>query len=113
MMQSTSKNKALISIIIFLLLTNIAVLVFFLYFKDNKRNFHGGENSITTTLQKEVGFNEEQMNKFQDLRKGHMEKIKPLFDSLRMAKENLYNLLYTNGDVPDSIINSRAVVIGE
>ncbi len=42
-----------------------------------------------------------------------MEKAHPLFNALRSAKDSLYNLLYTTTATPDSIVNTRAALIGE
>ncbi len=113
-MNALTKNMSLVSIIIFLLLSNIAILIYFLYFNEGRRGSHGkdGRNAISTFLQKEIGFNQQQMDEYQKLKTAQMESVKPLFNNIRSAKESFYNLLYVNNP-SDSGINSAAAVIGE
>jgi periplasmic protein CpxP/Spy len=113
-MDTITKNKSLISIIIFLLIMNVAMLVFFLVLnKQDQRNFHGrDQNGISGLLQKEVGFTKEQLDTYQSLRKDHFDKIHILFDELRIAKRDFYNLLYVS-PVSDSSVNRAAALITE
>ncbi len=113
-MDAVKKNRSLVSIIIFLLISNIAILIFFLCLSDGRKGFHGKEdrNTVSVFLQKEIGFNKQQMDEYQKLRATHMQSVKPLFDDIRSAKESFYNLLYIN-NVADSTVNKAAAVIGE
>lgn len=113
-MNSLTKNKALVSIIIFLLITNIAMLLFFLELnKPVQRNGHGrDQNGMSGMLQKDVGFTKEQLDSYQALRKEQFEKGHPLFDDLRNAKMDFYNLIYT-AQVSDSSVNKAADLIAE
>ena len=113
-MDTISKNKSLIAIIIFLLITNLAMLVFFLVLNNpGQKNAHGhDQNGISGVLQKDVGFTKEQLDAYQSLRKDQLDKIHPLFDELRKAKTDFYNLIYAP-QVPDSVVNKAADVIGE
>ena len=54
----------------------------------------------------------QQMDEYQKLRATNMQSIKPLFNDIRSAKENFYNLLYVN-NLTDSSVNKAADVIGE
>ena len=114
MMNSLSKNKALVSIIIFLLITNIAMLFFFLVLnKPVQRNGHGrDQNGMSGMLRKDVGFTKAQLDSYQALRKEQFKKGHPLFDDLRKAKMDFYNLIYTP-QVSDSSVNKAADLIAE
>ena len=121
-MDTITKNRSLVSIIIFLLISNIAILIFFLGIKDGRKTSHGkdGRNTVAVFLQNDMGFNKERMDEYQKLREAQMKSVKPLFDSIRSAKENFYSLLYINNvsdsfinNAADSFINNAADVIGE
>jgi periplasmic protein CpxP/Spy len=113
-METISKNKSLISIIIFLLLMNLAMLIFFLVLNNqSQRNSHvHDQNGISGVLQKDVGFTKEQLDIYQSLRKEQIDKIHSLFDELRKAKRDFYNLLYIS-QVSDSSVNRAADLIAE
>ena len=113
-MNSLTKNKSLISIIIFLLITNIAMLVFFLVLnKPTQKDSHGrDQNGMSGMLQKEVGFSKDQLDTYQSLRKNHMDTVHALFDDLRKSKMDFYNLIYSS-QVSDSSLNKAADVIAE
>jgi Spy/CpxP family protein refolding chaperone len=111
-MQTTPQNKSLISIIVFLLLTNIAMLIFFLFLGNTSRRGHGrDENFFSNILQKEVGFNDNQITAYKKLKEEQMHKMKPLFEDIRNAKDNFYRLVYAN-PLPDSTFNAYAAAIG-
>src|SRR6266446_3144739 len=97
-METTSQNKSLISIIVFLLLTNIAMLIFFLFLGNtSRREMHGmDENFMSGILQKEVGFNDNQINAYKKLKEDQMHRMRPLFEDVRTAKDNFYKLLSAN-----------------
>ena len=113
-MDSISKNKSLISIIIFLLITNVAMLIFFLALNNPaQKNSHSyDQNGISGLLQKEVGFTKEQLDTYQSLRKDHFDKVHVLFDELRKSKIDFYNLIYTQ-QASDSSVNKAADLIAE
>jgi periplasmic protein CpxP/Spy len=111
---STSKNKGLIFLIAFLLLTNIAVLAYFLWIKQPHTDNGGGrpKMGIEDKLRDSVGFNEEQIKQYQLLKDQQGEAIKPMFDEMRKAKDSLFRLL-SNPGVSDSIINKTSDVIAQ
>jgi hypothetical protein len=113
-MNPATKNRSLISIIVFLLITNIVMLVFFLLLnKPMQKNPHGkDQNGMAGMLQKEVGFTKDQLNEYQALRKGQMDSIHTLFDELRKAKIDFYELIY-RGIANDSTLSNAAEVIAE
>ena len=103
-----NKTKGLVSIIIFLLLTNVAMLIFFIVLnKPVKRQKEHEFNGMYTSLQTDVGFSESQLAQYQDLRKEQMQKVRPLFNEVRNAKRNFYALIYS-GSVSDPAINEYA-----
>jgi periplasmic protein CpxP/Spy len=110
---STSNNKSLIFIIAVLLLTNIAVLAYFLWLKKpEEKRVQGQKYGTTEMLQKEVGFSEEQLARYKQLKDKHWATIHPLFDEMRKAKDSLFRLL---GDprANDSVINNISDLIGK
>lgn len=109
---SLSKSRSLVFIIAVLLLTNIAVLGYFLWFK--KPHHFGGEGhrGITTALQKEVGFNEQQIAQYKEIKEKEWGTMKSMFLDIRRAKDSLFRLLHTE-HVSDSIIDATAEVIAQ
>lgn len=94
-MSQTNRNKNLVFIIAVLLLTNIAVLGYFLWYKKpeqgTKRTDRPG--MMIEALQKEVGFTNAQMEQYKLLKDQQKESLRPLFDEMRKAKENLFGLM--------------------
>ena len=111
-MDSVTKNKSLVTIIIFLLITNIAMLIFFLALNTNDQKGTRNQNGMADALQNDVGFSKEQLDTYQSLRKDHFNKIHPLFDELRKSKMDFYTLIY-NPQISDSSLNAAADLIAE
>jgi periplasmic protein CpxP/Spy len=113
-MDTTKKYKALVSIIIFLLITNFAMLLFFMVLskpaEEKPRNHE--QNGFYTLLQKEVGFSQSQLGQYQDLRTQQRKNVSPLFNEVKKAKEDFYELLYSD-NVSDSLINADADSIAQ
>ena len=111
---STTRYRNLLIIIGALLLTNVGVLVYFL---NQKRDSPAepperARTTVTEMLQDEVGFNEEQTAKYKELKDKQREKIKPMYDSMRKAKDSLFRLL-SYVDTPDSLLTNAADVIAQ
>lgn len=113
-MNPASKNKSLVAIIIFLLVTNIIMLIFFLVLnKPMQKNARGKEQSgMSVMLQKEVGFSQNQLDTYANLRKEQLDSMHILFDQVRKAKIDFYNLLFAP-QVSDSALNNAANEIAE
>lgn len=111
-MNSTTKNKSLVSIIIFLLITNITILVFFLVLNNPAQKHSHDQNGMSGLLQKEVGFNKDQLDTYQALRKNQSDTVHALFDDLRNAKMDFYNLIYSP-QVSDSAIKEASDLIAK
>ena len=108
-MNTIKKYKVLVSIIIFLLITNFALLFFFMISNKpaDKRPREHAESGLYNSLQKEVGFSKEQLNKYQELRTLQRKHVRPLFDEVRKAKQDFYGLLYVE-NISDSLVNADA-----
>ena len=111
---NNSKNRILIFLVVFLLLTNIAMLLYFTAFdKPFDKGNHGERRGpVTTFLQNEAGFAKDQMNMLDSLKKQHRAAIKPLFDELGKSKDNFYQLIGKPG-VTDSVLQAGADAIGK
>lgn len=108
-MSNITRTKPLIIIIIFLLITNVGMLLFFLFGSrqgDRKSRGHS-YSGMYYSLQTEVGFTKDQLGQYQTMRGKQIEKVKPLFNDVRKAKEDFYNLLFVN-NTPDSVVQRQA-----
>ena len=108
-MSSSSKTKLLVTAVIFLLLTNIAMLVFFLCCKGpGKRDAHGGKEAMMRFfLQKDIGFTAEQMQQYDTLSKLHQARVRPSFEEMKNNREQEMKELASNG-FSDSAISLTA-----
>lgn len=112
---STTRNRNLLIIITILLLTNVAVLVYFLGKNKNTKVAGATEPvrpNVAEMLQKEVGFNEEQTAKYKEMKEKQKERIRPMYDNMRKAKDSLFRLLSYPG-TPDSVVTKAADVIAQ
>ena len=111
---SRARYRNLLIIIGALLVTNAAVLVYFLRGekKPGKEQPERTRTTVTEMLQDEVGFNDEQTAKYKELKDKQREKIKPMYDNMRKAKDSLFRLL-SYPDAPDSVLNKAADVIAQ
>ncbi len=109
-MSTSSKTKLLVTAVVFLLLTNIAMLVFFLCCKGpGRKDNHGGgrEAMMRTFLQKDIGFTAQQLQQYDTLAKIHKENIKPSFEAMRNNREQELKELSAEG-FSDSAIQTVA-----
>jgi protein CpxP len=109
-------NKALVFIIAVLLLSNIAMLYFYLTKKNCEDNNPKKQNNppgqfMTDKLKNEVGFTDSQIARYREIRGKHKEAMKPLFEEINNTKDSLYRLL---GQTPsDSLVNHYLEMIGD
>lgn len=114
-MNNNPRNRILIFLVIFLLLTNVGMLMYFTAFNRGlgPRNNRGDRRGpVTFFLQNDAGFSKDQMAMFDSLKKQHRTDIKPLFDNLGKSKDNFYQLLGKPG-VTDSALKAAADEIGK
>lgn len=110
---STPRNRNLLIIIGVLLLTNIAVLVYFLGQKKSAKPSHGEEKiGMSEMLQKEAGFSDEQIAQYKQLKEKQKETIRPMYDDMRKAKDSLFKLL-SYPETSDSALSRVADVIAQ
>jgi len=107
MIDSVKKNKALVSIITFLLITNIAMLVFFLVLNNKTSRPAHNHDGLASMLQKDVGFSKQQLDAYESLRKGQLDSVHALFDELKNQKIDFYNMIYASR-VDDSTLEAAA-----
>ena len=106
-MSTPTKSKLYLLIIGILLVSNIVMLFVFLGNKDEgKKGNHGPDRGamMKEFLEKEIGFNQQQLQQYDTLSKQHKEKMKADFDALKSNKELQFKELGTKG-FTDSAIN--------
>jgi protein CpxP len=111
---NNSRNRVLIFLVIFLLLTNIAMLLYITAFEKRPARPNRNENRrgpVTGFLQNELGFSKTQMDMVDSLKRRHRVATKPLFDELGKSKDNFYRLIGQPG-LNDSLLNASAAEIG-
>ena len=110
-MNPITKNKSLVAIIIFLLVSNIAMLVFFLMLGSSPKKEHSRREMVGNFLKKDIGFSQSQMDSYEKMHKEQWDSMKQYFDRVRTAKDSLYNLLYSSAN--DTVVAQAAEVIGQ
>lgn len=113
-MKSATSNKNLLFIIAVLLLTNIAVLVYFLaYKKDHEpKKTMSRSSGLSDILKKEVGFDDSQVARYKELKEEQSARIRPLYDEMRKAKDSLFRLM-GDSTVSDSVISQAGDAIAQ
>lgn len=97
-------KKVLNIAVIALLAINLGTLTM-LWMKPGKHKgprHHKGD-PIAQTLKNEVGFDDEQLAAFQDLKEGHREKIEDIHQSNRDLREQLHSVESNNANLADSL----------
>lgn len=114
MMTPEKKIRSLVIVIAFLFITNVLLLLFLIFNKSSHHNSHGGEKRsiIESFLQDQIGFNEQQMTAYKNMRNADFDKRVPIFDTLTSVKNKFYENIY-NDSTPDSVINKLAVIVSE
>ena len=113
MITTERKVRSLGFIAGFLLLTNIVMLVFFIYLREGKKTMHTRENLVGNFLKNDIGFDDSQMTTYQDLRKHDMDSLKPYFTQLRASKDSFYRLVTQKIAADSDAVYPRAQVIGQ
>jgi periplasmic protein CpxP/Spy len=109
-------NKVLVFIIGVLLLSNIAMLYFYLTKKNcedkpKEPNKPRGEFMVEK-LKNEVGFTDSQIAQYREIRSKHKEGMKPMFDDIFNAKDSLYKLLVQPQAPSDAVVKHYLEEIG-
>jgi Spy/CpxP family protein refolding chaperone len=103
-----NKNKILVTLIVLLLLANVAWL--FLYMKKGKHPGREGRRmDFYAQLKNEVGFSDAQVKQMQQLREQHRAQQEPLLDSMAKLRGEIFDRA-TNTD-NDSAVNRNIMKI--
>jgi len=105
MINTQNRSKVFLLVIAILLLSNIAMLSFFLIKKDD-RHFDkrpDRKTMIAEFLKKEIGFTPEQLQQYDTISTKHQENVKKMFESHRASKDNQFKDLVA-GDFTDSVM---------
>lgn len=102
-------RKIFLVIIGFLLITNIVMLIFFIQKKPPERhnNRSGIKAYITNILKNDVGFNEQQIAKYDTLSNMHRTKIRQMSQDTRDKKEVMFKKMVA-GNFTDSTLQEVA-----
>jgi len=101
-------NRVLLLVITALILVNLALLYFGFTDKEARKPPMTPAERMKRTeekLKNEVGFNDDQIKKYEELRKKHFDSIHPKFEQLEETKESFLNLVYQN-NLTDSAIQA-------
>jgi protein CpxP len=109
-MNNISRNRILLTIIGVLLITNLAVVIFFFNHKCMPTE-PPHQPGFTERLKKEVGFTPDQMKIFEPKKKIFWDKMHQRFEEMKKTKENFYFQMY-DPSIPDSVIIAKANLIG-
>ena len=88
-----STNKILAIAVILLLLVNVAMVVFMVKGKRRGDKREGSRRSPVQMMSKELGMTEQQKKDYEQLRETHFNSMRPLFDSVRLAKSTFFGLV--------------------
>ena len=111
----TSTTKILTIAVILLLLVNIAMIIFMLNRgkrPHDSKNPRGKGNDPFEMLAKELNMTEEQRSTHLKLRDEYFNSVRPLFDSVRTAKEEFFGLIKET-NVNERLVDSFANRIAE
>jgi periplasmic protein CpxP/Spy len=110
-MSTQTKSKLYLLVIGILLITNIAMLLFFLNKKEDIKKGNRGSNDRSAMmkefLKNDIGFTPQQIQLYDTLSKQNKEKMKADFDAMKAGKEQQFKQLGSKG-FTDSAINAIA-----
>jgi len=106
MINTQSRSKVFLLVIAILLVSNIAMLTFFLMKKDDRRfdKRPDRKTMIAEFLKKEIGFTPQQLQQYDTISTKHQENVKKMFEDLKASKDKQFKDLAA-GDFTDSVIN--------
>ncbi len=104
-------NRSLTIAVVFLLLTNIA-LVFFMLNKKQQGDKKRSRVDPSEMMVKELNMTEQQQKDYKLQKEEHLKNIKPLFDSVRAAKTAFFALV-KDENAGDSLVNAYSLRISE
>jgi periplasmic protein CpxP/Spy len=109
-----TKNKILILLVAVLLLTNIAMLYFFLNKPQHSKGGRAGrEAAMSAFLEKEIGFSPQQLQQYDSLGKIHRGKMSAVFDTMRTAKEQMLKGLAADNFTDAAMVQAAELSAGK
>lgn len=108
---NSSRNKVLLALVAILLLTNLALVAFFVIKKEpQKKEARQSRSAVMRGMLKDsVGFNEQQLQRFDTIRQQHEQDLKPLFENMRDAKLSFYRQMNAARDTAAIITASNEI----
>src|ERR1043165_6025819 len=110
---TSSRNKGLFLIIIVLLISNLALVAYLVFGKNQEKRPSQSRPDFPSYIKKELNFSDEQAAKFQQLITIHFEKLKPIMAEVRKAKDSMFTLMRKSEIPPDSILQKAAENIAQ
>jgi len=109
MINNSKKSKLLLVIIAILLISNVVLVSFFLQKKapDSTAKRPDRKVYIAEFLKKEIGFNQQQLLKYDTLSDGQQKIMRIFFDNMRNKKKQQFQQLVV-GNFSDTSINRLA-----
>jgi hypothetical protein len=111
-MQSGSKNKVLVMLVVALLVTNLGILWYFNRETKEATQTLTRSERMAEMMKKELGFSDAQAQEYLRLRQMRDSIMQPLNQDLRAAKMELIQLL-RQPNVPDSVAMAAAAMVAE
>ena len=111
---AVARNKIYVSLIGLLLISNLALVAFFVMNKPEKREIrreHPG-SYMKDALKNDVGFTDQQMAEFDKMADEHRQQMRPLFEDIGKTKESFYKML-SQPQAADTVLNQAARQIGD
>jgi len=99
-----SNNRILTIAVVLLLIANIALVAFMVMGKGKGQRKEMGKGGPFDKMVKEIGMSETQKKQYDSLREAHFSVIRPLFDSIRSARQSLFKLMKEE-KVNDSLVS--------
>jgi periplasmic protein CpxP/Spy len=110
-MDRVSRSKILLIIIGILLLANVGLLLYAFGPQRRAPEKHQGLG-VTALLRDKIGFDQNQMKSFEEYKKDHFARIRPMMDDIAATKQTFYRHLHEENPV-DSLMNLELQMIGE
>jgi hypothetical protein len=110
-MKQFTQNKLLVLLVAILLVANLGLMLYFFVFR-NRHEPEKSQHPVSDLMQKELGLNAEQTEKFKQLRDQHRAAVKPVVDEMKRLKDSLYGLLQ-DPQASDSSVKAIAGQIGD
>lgn len=106
---TSPRNKFLILIITVLVISNLALAGYLIFGRSCKHKPpRSGREAFSEYIKKELNFSEEQAEKFKQLTSEHFEKMRPIMQDIRRAKDSFFSLMRLPEMPSDSVLMAGA-----